>query len=234
MRLNKYIAAAGIVSRRKADQLTINGNVKINGIVITTPGVDVQPGDVVEVNGIEITPEEKKVYFMLNKPAGYLTAMSDDHDRETVAELVKDIPQRIFPVGRLDYNTTGLLIMTNDGELANKLAHPRNHIGKTYRAKVSGILSDTRVRKLRKGVDLGDFVTGPAQVKVITQTAKSAVADIIIYEGKNRQVRRMFKAVGCPVQTLHRMAIGTLYLSRLLEGHHRKLTRQEIDYLKSL
>lgn len=234
MRLNKYIAAAGIVSRRKADQLTINGNVKINGIVITTPGVDVQPGDVVGVNGIEITPEEKKVYFMLNKPAGYLTAMSDDHDRETVAELVKDIPQRIFPVGRLDYNTTGLLIMTNDGELANKLAHPRNHIGKTYRVKVSGILSDTRVYKLRKGVDLGDFVTGPAQVKVITQTAKSAVADITIYEGKNRQVRRMFKAVGCPVQTLHRMAIGTLYLSRLLEGHHRKLTRQEIDYLKSL
>ena len=105
---------------------------------------------------------------------------------------------------------------------------------RSYRAKVSGILSDTRVHKLRKGVDLGDFVTGPAQVKVITQTAKSAVADITIYEGKNRQVRRMFKAVGCPVQTLHRMAIGTLYLSRLLEGHHRKLTRQEIDYLKSL
>ncbi|MDD5987523.1 MAG: pseudouridine synthase [Eubacteriales bacterium] len=234
MRLNKYIAAAGMASRRKADELTINGNVKINGEVVRTPGVDIGPDDVVEVNGRRIEPEEKKVYLMLHKPPGVLTAMTDDRGRLTVADLVTDVPERIFPVGRLDYNTTGLLLMTNDGELANRLAHPSHHVGKTYRAKVSGVLSDAKLRRLRQGVDIGGFITGKAQVRVVRQTERSAIADITIYEGKNRQVRRMFRAVGCPVQKLHRMAIGELYLSRLAEGSYRKLTRREIAYLKNL
>lgn len=234
MRLNKYIAQSGLVSRRKADELTVNGNVKINGTVMCRPGYDVMPGDVVEVNGHVIASSEKKVYVMLNKPRGVVTTMDDEKDRPVVADLVSDIPERIFPVGRLDYNTTGLLIMTNDGDLANRLMHPSHEVGKTYRAKISGVLSDKKANALRKGVDIGGFVTGRAKVTVIKQTAKSAVVDITIHEGKNRQVRRMFKAVGCPVQELHRMAIGEIYLARLAEGSYRKLTRKEIEYLKSL
>ncbi|MGI6721427.1 MAG: pseudouridine synthase [Anaerovoracaceae bacterium] len=234
MRLNKYIAQSGYASRRKADELTRNGNVKINGQVMKEPGYDVLPEDKVEVNGSLIGSAEKKVYVMVNKPRGVVTTMKDEKDRPVVADLVSDIPERLFPVGRLDFNTTGLLLMTNDGEMANKLAHPSHKVGKTYRAKVAGVLSDKKLAVLRKGVDIGGFVTGEAQVEVVRQTRKSAIVDITIHEGKNRQVRRMFKAVGCPVQELHRMAIGDIYLSRLKEGHYRKLTRQEIDYLKSL
>ena len=234
MRLNKYIAQSGIASRRKADELTINGNVKVNGRVMKELGYDVLPDDTVEVNGRVISADEKKVYIALNKPKGFVTTMSDDKDRLTVADLVSDIPERIFPVGRLDYNTSGLLIMTNDGDLANKLSHPRHHVDKTYRAKVSGVLSGKRMAALRKGVDIGGFVTSPAKVTIVKQTEKSAIATITIHEGKNRQVRNMFKAVGCPVQELTRIAIGDIQLARLKEGTYRKLTRQEIEYLKNL
>lgn len=234
MRLNKYIAQSGIASRRKADELTINGNVKVNGRVMKELGYDVLPDDTVEVNGRVISADEKKVYIALNKPKGFVTTMSDDKDRLTVADLVSDIPERIFPVGRLDYNTNGLLIMTNDGDLANKLSHPKHHVEKTYRAKVSGVLSGKRMAALRKGVDIGGFVTSPAKVTLVKQTEKSAIATITIHEGKNRQVRKMFKAVGCPVQELTRIAIGDIQLARLKEGTYRKLTRQEIDYLKNL
>ncbi|MEA4923299.1 MAG: pseudouridine synthase [Eubacteriaceae bacterium] len=234
MRLNKYIAQSGLASRRKADELTVNGNVKINGRVMKEPGYDVLPDDVVEVNGRLIEPAGKKVYVMINKPRGMVTTMNDEKDRPIVSDLVGDIPERIYPVGRLDYNTTGLLLMTNDGELANNLAHPSHGVGKTYRAKVAGVLSKEKLYKLRSGVDIGGFVTGKARVTIVKQTERSAVVDITIHEGKNRQVRKMFKAVGCPVQELHRMAIGEIYLARLKEGHYRKLTRAEIDYLKSL
>ena len=234
MRLNKYIAQSGIASRRKADELTVNGNVKVNGRVMKELGYDVLPDDTVEVNGRVISADEKKVYIALNKPKGFVTTMSDDKDRLTVADLVSDIPERIFPVGRLDYNTTGLLIMTNDGDLANKLSHPKHHVEKTYRVKVSGVLSGKRIGALRKGVDIGGFVTSPARVTLVKQTEKSAVATITIHEGKNRQVRKMFKAVGCPVQELTRIAIGDIQLARLKEGTYRKLTKQEIEYLKNL
>ena len=234
MRLNKYIAQSGVCSRRKADELTKNGNVKVNGLVILEMGYDVKPGDVVEVNGRIIEPVTKLVYYMLNKPKGYITSASDEKDRPTVMDLMTNIEERVFPVGRLDYNTTGLLLLTNDGDLANKLAHPEHEVGKTYRAIVSGILSDKRVHQLEKGVDIGGFVTSPAQVNVIKQTSKSAVCDITVHEGKYRQVRRMFKAVGCPVKELQRIAIGDLYLARLKEGTYRKLNRQEVEYLKGL
>lgn len=233
MRLNKFIASAGIASRRKADELTINGNVKINGQVMKEPGYDVLPDDTVEVNGRVVQANEKKVYLALNKPRGFVTTMNDDKGRLTVADLVKDIPERVFPVGRLDYNTSGLLIMTNDGELANKLSHPRHHVEKTYRAKVSGVLSGKKLAQLRKGVDIGGFVTSPAKVKLIKQSERSAVVEITIHEGKNRQVRKMMAAVGCPVQELTRIAIGQIYLARLKEGTYRKLTKGEIELLKS-
>ncbi len=152
--------------------------------------------------------------MMLHKPSGYITTTSDQQGRPTVMELVSDIPQRVFPVGRLDYNTTGLLLMTNDGDLANKLMHPGHKVGKTYRAKVAGVLSAAKVAKLRKGVDIGGYVTSPAKVTVVKQTERSAVADITIYEGKNRQVRKMFKAVGCPVQRAPANCFGRFVLGK--------------------
>ena len=167
MRLNKYIASAGVCSRRKADELIANGNVKVNGASVREHGVQVEPGDVVAVNGKVIEEPADKIYVAVNKPLGYITSMDDDKGRATVAELVDDIPERLFPVGRLDYNTTGLLIMTNDGQLTYTLTHPKHEVWKTYVAVVAGVLSDTRIAKLRKGVDIGGFVTSPAKVKVI-------------------------------------------------------------------
>ena len=234
MRLNKYIASAGVCSRRKADELIANGNVKINGAVVREMGAQVEDGDVVSVNGTEIRAEAAKVYVAVNKPRGYITSMNDDKDRPTVADLVADIPERLFPVGRLDYNTTGLLLMTNDGELTYSLTHPKHEVSKTYIATVAGVLSKARLAKLRKGVDIGGFVTSPAQVRVIKQNPRSAVVEISIHEGKNRQVRKMFAAVGNKVQSLERVAVGDIKLGRLLQGHYRKLTRAEIEYLKSL
>ena len=234
MRINKYIADAGICSRRKADELISNGNVKINGLTVKELGVDVAEGDVVEVNGNVIEAGRRKVYVAVNKPAGVITSMDDDRERETVADIVADIPERLFPVGRLDYNTTGLLIMTNDGQLTYTLTHPKHEVYKTYVAKVEGVLSGARAAKLRRGVDIGGFVTSPARVKVLKQMPRYAVVEISIREGKNRQVRKMFAAVGNKVRELKRTQIGEIRLGRLKEGHYRKLTREETEYLKSL
>ena len=234
VRLNKYIADAGICSRRKADELIGNGNVKVNGATMKELGYQVEDGDVVMVNGKKIETAGKKVYVVVNKPLGYITSMDDDKDRATVAELVSDIPERLFPVGRLDYNTSGLLIMTNDGQLTYTLTHPKHEVYKTYIAKVAGVLSDARIAKLRKGVDIGGFITSPAKVKVIKQMPRHAIVEISIGEGKNRQVRKMFAAVGNKVQELQRVSIGEIKLGRLMEGHYRKLNREEIEYLKKL
>lgn len=231
MRINKYIAQAGVASRRKADELIAAGNVKVNGAVLREPGYDVEEGDVVEVNGRRIEAQEKKVYILLNKPLGYVTTVSDDKERLTVMDLVQDVDARIFPVGRLDYNTSGMLIMTNDGDFAYKLTHPKHELTKTYRARVAGVLSTEKVWKLRNGVDIGGFVTSKARVDVVRGLPKSTIVDITIHEGKNRQVRKMFKAVGNNVQELERIAIGNIRLGRLAEGHYRKLTREEVEYL---
>ena len=234
MRLNKYIAQAGVASRRKADELIANGNVKVNGLTVKEMGFVTEDGDVVEVNGKVISPVTKMEYLILNKPKGYITAMSDDRERPVVADLVSDVGTRVFPVGRLDSDTTGLLIMTNDGEVANRLAHPSHKVEKVYRALVTGVLSPERAAKLRKGVDIGGYTTAEAYVKVIKQVRKNTLVEIGIHEGKNRQVRRMFAAVGNNVIELQRVSIGEIYLGRLMEGHYRKLKREEIEYLKSL
>lgn len=234
MRLNKYIAQAGIASRRKADELITNGNVRINGLAMKELGYDVKDGDVVEVNGRKIdNVTQKPVYIMLNKPLGYITSSDDEKGRLTVQDLVTDVDARLFPIGRLDYNTSGMLLMTNDGDMAYRLTHPKHHVYKTYRARVSGVLSNEKVAKLKNGVDIGGFVTSKANVKVIKQGDRSAIVEIQIYEGKNRQVRKMFAAVGNKVQELERVAIGELYLGRLMVGHYRKLTPKEIEYLKN-
>ncbi len=233
MRINKYIAQAGIASRRKADELIENGNVKVNGAVMKVPGYDVQIGDKVEVNGRLIEGSSKLEYVLINKPLGMVTTVEDDKDRLTVMEVVKDIDARLFPVGRLDYNTSGALIMTNDGDMAYRLTHPKHEVYKTYRARVAGILSNEKVARLRKGVDIGGFVTSKARVNVIKVGKNSTIVEIAIHEGKNSQVRKMFAAVGNPVQELERIAIGEVRLGHLKEGHYRKLTREEIEYLKN-
>ncbi|MGN0727106.1 MAG: pseudouridine synthase [Anaerovoracaceae bacterium] len=234
MRINKYIAQAGIASRRKADQLIMSGNVKVNGAVMKEPGYDVAEGDKVEVNGRLLENRTKLEYVLINKPTGMVTTVSDDKDRLTVMDVVKDIDARLFPVGRLDYNTSGALLMTNDGEMAYKLTHPKHEVYKTYRARVAGVLSNEKVARLRKGVDIGGFVTSRAKVNVIKGNQHSTIVEISIHEGKNRQVRKMFAAVGNPVQELERTAIGEIRLGHLKPGHYRKLTREEIQYLRSV
>jgi 23S rRNA pseudouridine2605 synthase len=231
MRLNTYIAAAGVCGRRGADELTIHGNVKINGRVVKTPGVDVGEEDVVEVNGRVVKPAKHAVYLLLNKPKGYITTVSDERGRPTVMELVSGIDARLFPVGRLDADTTGLLIMTNDGDFAQAVAHPQREVGKTYRARVEGAISNERLAKLRRGVEVDGRVTAPAEVTLVRQSASGAVVDIRIHEGRNRQVRKMFAAVGNKVLDLQRMAIGDIRIGGLKPGHWRKLRKAEIDSL---
>ncbi|NCB42563.1 MAG: rRNA pseudouridine synthase [Clostridia bacterium] len=233
MRLNKYIAQAGIASRRKADELTINGQVKINGAIIRELGYDVKPDDVVIVEGKTITGGEHLVYYALNKPPGYITTTSDEQNRPTVMSLITDVSSRLFPVGRLDAATSGLLIMTNDGDLAYHLAHPSQHVYKTYIARLDGLVSKDDLWNLRNGIKIDGRKTAPANVTIIKETAKSSTLKIEIYEGRNRQIRKMCAEIGHNVQELERIAIGKVSLSHLKSGHYRKLTKQEVDYLKN-
>jgi 23S rRNA pseudouridine2605 synthase len=231
MRLNKYIASAGVASRREADDLTRAGRVKVNGHVHRTLGYDVVDSDIVEVDGRTIQPSRRRVYIALHKPKGYITSTRDEQGRPTVLDLVTDIEERLFPVGRLDWETTGLLILTNDGDFSQRVTHPGHEVYKTYRARVEGVLSPERIVRLRRGVDLGGRVTAPAEVTLIRQSAGSALVDIRIREGRNRQVRRMFASVGNEVLELQRTAVGDVYLGGLKSGHYRKLKPREIDSL---
>lgn len=234
MRLNKYIAHSGVVSRRKADELIASGKVRING-EIAGIGADVGEDDEVVIDGQIIRPEKRMVYYMLNKPTGYITTVSDERGRKTVLDLMPDIPERIYPVGRLDYNTSGLLIMTNDGDLANRLMHPSKKIYKTYRATVRGLFTMADAALLERGVDIGDARrTMPAEVEILRQGNGSSIVRIRISEGRNHQVRRMFQAVGHDVMELERTAMGNLHMAHLKPGMLRKLSDNEIRYLKSL
>ena len=234
MRLNKYIAQAGVCSRRKADELTLAGKVKINGAVMKTPGYDVQEGDVVVVDGKPVDAPEKAVYYALNKPAGYITTTSDEKDRPTVLSLLTDVTARVYPVGRLDGPTRGLLLLTNDGDLSYHIAHPSQKVWKTYIAVVAGHVTKDEVWALRNGVDIGDKKkTAPAQVTVLKEKGDQTTLEIRIHEGRNRQVRRMCKAVGHTVLDLQRTAIGDVKLGRLHEGTYRRLTPAEVEYLKN-
>lgn len=233
MRINKYIAASGIASRRKADELIAEGKVKVNGAVLKQPGYDVVEGDKVQVDGHLITASEELVYYMLNKPVGYVTTTADEHDRLTVLDLMSDVTARVYPVGRLDYDSAGLLIMTNDGELSNHIAHPKNKVWKTYMAEVAGQLNLDKIRELQRGVLVDGRMTAKAKVKLLKQKGDMSLVEVQIYEGRNRQVRKMFEAVSCKVTFLQRTQVGELKLGRLHEGDYRKLTREEIEYLKN-
>lgn len=233
MRINKYIASAGICSRRKADELIEAGQVKINGAVMKEPGYDVQENDVVTVQGKRITEQEPFVYYMLNKPRGFITSAKDEKGRATVLDLMTDCSVRVFPVGRLDFDTSGLLIMTNDGALSQHLAHPGGMVWKTYLAEAAGNFSPSKAEALRRGVIIDGRKTAPAQVSILKQKGDMSLVEIKICEGRNRQVRKMFASVGCKVIRLQRTQIGELRLGRLHEGDYRKLTAAEINYLKN-
>lgn len=233
MRINKYIAHAGITSRRKADELIYKGQVKING-KLAHAGDDVSEGDVVEVDGTLIKPEKTLVYYVLNKPTGFITTVDDEKDRPTVLDLMSDVTERIYPIGRLDYMTSGMLLLTNDGDVAYKLTHPSKSIYKTYEAVVSGFFSLAEAERLANGVNIGDHFTHPAKVEVLAQNKEQSTVEISIQEGKNRQIRRMFEVLGHKVIKLERKAIGNMKLGHLKQGQYRKLSKNEIAYLKGL
>lgn len=232
-RLQKYLAGAGVASRRKAEELILQGRVKVNGEVVTELGVKVDPDiDTISVDDNEINTKEKKIYLMLNKPAGYLTTVKDDFGRPTVMDLIKRVSQRIFPVGRLDLDTEGLLLMTNDGDFAYLLTHPKHEKTKTYQALVMGSVSEEELDKLRQGVELEDGLTSPAQCKIMKRYIDKTLTEITIHEGRKRQVRRMFTHIGHKVVKLTRTAEDFLTLGNLRTGRYRFLTDEEIKRLK--
>ncbi|KXG76841.1 pseudouridine synthase [Thermotalea metallivorans] len=235
MRLQKYIAQSGIASRRKAEELIRSGKVKVNGVVIENMGAVIDPSsDVITVDDKIVKIEEKKVYIMLHKPEGFVTTVSDEFNRPAVIDLVKDIKERIYPVGRLDYDTSGLLLMTNDGDLTYRLTHPKHEIPKTYIAKVRGHLAQSAQKKFRQGIDIGGYITAPASLEVLKLERDTSVVKVVIHEGKNRQIRRMFDHLGHPVVSLKRVAIGKLNIDQLPRGKWRCLSPKEVAYLKSL
>lgn len=233
-RLQKVIAASGIASRRKAEEMIQQGRVKVNGQTVKEMGVKVSTQDRIEVDGHEINKEEK-VYFLLNKPKRTICSVSDDKERDTVVDII-DCKERIFPVGRLDYETTGLLLLTNDGEFANGLMHPRNHIRKTYEVAVNGVLTDGMCALLEKGIELEDGKTLPAEVIVLQRSEKKnkTVLQITIQEGRNRQVRRMMEFFRCEVTRLNRIQYAFLDLGNLRQGQYRKLRMYEVRKLMSI
>ena len=236
MRLQKYMAMCGVAARRKCEEIISAGRVSVNGQIITEMGTQVEAGDRVELDGVLITLEEEKRYILYHKPAGEVTTVSDDKGRETVMDRFKDFPVRLYPVGRLDYDSEGLLLLTNDGELAQRLTHPSCEVDKVYLARVTGNPSNEAIDRLRRGVFMeGDERrTYPASVRVVRD--ESLYSDIVvsIHEGRNRQVRRMFDAVGHKVLLLRRIRFGPLELGDLKRGEWRELTPQEIELLRQL
>ncbi|MGX1263900.1 23S rRNA pseudouridine2605 synthase [Rossellomorea marisflavi] len=234
-RLQKVIAHSGVASRRKAEQLIIEGKVKVNGKVVKELGTKVAASDRVDVSGVQIE-RENKVYYMLYKPRSVISAVTDDKNREVVTDFFPEIDERIYPIGRLDYETSGLLLLTNDGEFANLLMHPSNEIEKTYVARVKGIPSKFKLKELEKGVKLEDGRTAPAKVKMLSMDKKQgkSIIEMTIHEGRNRQVRRMFEHIGYPVQKLKRERYGSLTLQGLTAGEGRELTPHEVKQLRAL
>lgn len=234
IRLQKYLSECGVASRRKAEELIAAGKVKINGRLAVV-GAKVSPGrDKVSVGGKNIIPVAQKVYIMLNKPRGYVTTMSDEYDRKCVSDLVKDVGMKIFPVGRLDRDSEGLLIMTNDGELANIITHPSSHVNKTYRVTVAGTVTEEQLLKLSGGILLDGRKTLPCDVFVTERREDRTVLNFIIHEGRNRQIRRMCEAVSLKVLRLKRIEIAGVKLGGLRTGSWRHLNEKELNRLQNI
>ena len=235
MRINKYIASSGVTSRRNADKLVTEGRVKVNGKIVTELGFDVnENNDTVSVDGKKIALINKYTYIMMYKPKGCVCSANDECGRKTVFDYV-DIDKRLFTVGRLDYDSEGLILLTNDGALAQYITHPGNEIPKSYLVKVEGDIPEADLARLRKGVKLDDgSLTADAKVRQKEIAGNVYSCDVTIFEGKNREIRRMFEAIGKEVIFLKRVAVGDLRLGGLSRGTYRYLTDKEIDYLKNL
>lgn len=233
-RLQKILANAGVASRRKCEELIQQGKVAVNDVVVTELGAKADPDrDVITVNGRPIK-REQKIYLMFHKPKGVITTMSDPKGRSTVRDYLNGIKERVYPVGRLDYDSEGLLLLTNDGELAHKLTHPKHHVPKTYHATVERVPHGNDLERLKKGIKLEDGMTAPAEVEYhdVDPDGKYATISITIHEGRNRQVRRMFEAIHHPVTRLKRVSFGGISLGGLQRGKYRKLTQEEAQRLR--
>ncbi|WP_288221265.1 pseudouridine synthase [uncultured Clostridium sp.] len=239
-RLQKYMARCGVASRRKCEEIILNGKVLVNGKVINELGVKINPEiDKVYYEGNLIKPEENKLYIMLNKPEGYITSVKDEKGRKTILDLVK-VEERIYPIGRLDYDSSGLILLTNDGEIYNKIIHPRVQIDKKYIVLCRGDFTIEELKRFENGIDIGGYITAKCKIKVIDKevdkkTKKiNTLVEISIHEGKNRQIRRMCEALGHEVISLNRISVGDIKLGYLKKGEWRNLTKTELEYINSL
>ncbi len=233
VRLQKVLADCGVASRRKAEEMISAGEIKVNGVTAHI-GDKVDPKkDKIYVNGSYLNTNINEVYIMLHKPRGFITTMSDEMDRKCVAGLVEDVSERVYPVGRLDRDSEGLLLMTNDGEFANAITHPSKHIPKTYRVTVRPSITEDQLTQIAVGIDIEGRKTAPAKVRVISEQPGRVVLEIVLYEGRNRQIRKMCEALGLEVARLKRTAVGVLKLGMLQPGKWRTLTKEEVKMLKS-
>lgn len=232
-RLQKIMARAGVASRRHCEEMITSGNVKVNGKVITELGTKVDPSrDRIQVGSETLFLSSRKYYILMYKPRGYVSTLSDERNRKNVTDLLKGITERVYPVGRLDYDSEGLLLLTNDGDLTYALTHPKHKVPKTYLARVAGVPETAKLEQMAAGLPLEDGPTSPAKVRLVSQREGNALLEIIIYEGRNRQVRRMCEYIGHPVLRLQRSKFGNLSIEGLKPGQYRHLTREELSSLK--
>jgi pseudouridine synthase len=232
-RINRILSLSGIASRRKADELIESGRIMLNGRIVRELGTKAQWGkDSIKQDGNEIPKPSSRTYIILNKPFGYISSLHDPQKRPVVTDLLKDITQRVYPVGRLDFDSLGLLILTNDGDLAHRLTHPRHHVPRTYKVTVKGTLHEETLHRLRKGVQLEDGFSGPSRASIVKQSGGNSVIRLTISQGRNRMVRRMMEAVGHRAIHLIRTGFGDLELKDLKIGRYRHLTSHEVISLK--
>lgn len=232
MRINKFLAACGVAGRRACDKIVQDGRVTING-KLAVLGDDVETDDVVKVDGKPVALK-KNEYYILHKPKGYLSTVSDDKGRKTVMDILGSNVGRVYPVGRLDYDSEGLLILTTDGELAQHLTHPSNEVSKTYLVKVEGRLTEADLNPIRSGIELDGVLTKKCRAHIVETNKEYTKVEMVLREGKNREIRRMFEAIGREVMLLKRTKVGELSLRGLARGEFRKLTPAEVEYLKSI
>ncbi len=229
MRINKYLAACELGSRRKVEEYILKGDISVNDSIISELGFDVKDSDIVKYRGKVVKPQTNKVYLMLNKPKCYITTKSDEKDRRIVMDLVKSCKEQVFPVGRLDYNTEGLLLLTNDGDWANNITHPSKNIPKTYEVKTKFQLNNKQIKALQSGIVIDGKKTLPAKVEVLGTEGEYYVSNITIFEGRNREIRKMFDAIALKIYNLKRLSIGSLQLGDLKMGKFRYLEKKEIQ-----
>lgn len=232
-RLQKYMAKCGVASRRKSEEIISQGRVSVNDKIIKEIVMIDEGIDIVKVDGQTISPEEKEVYIILNKPIGIITSVKDQFGRKTVTELV-NIKERVYPVGRLDYDTSGLLILTNDGDMAYKLTHPSHEIEKVYEARIKGIPTMGEIEKFKRGLSIENYTTAPSDIRILMKYENSSLVQITIHEGRNRQVRKMCNAINHPVIELKRIKMGGIELGDLKPGEWRELNEHEVEYLKRI